>query len=687
MQYKSAHLQPILQNVLAEAVELLGAQSGSLMLLDPGTNELRISVAHGLPPDVIQRVRVRPGEGIAGWVLAHNRARLLKREERAADSLSSADRLASAISAPLRVERRTIGVLNVSGSRDGDFTRADVRVLMAFAGQAASAIENARLSESLQLKMHQLSALHRVGQALTSTLNLSRVLREVLRRATSILGARCGSIMLLSNDGQELRIASAVGLDRKVVRETRLAIGQGIAGVVAQSGVSIVLDKGTVDVRSASGRAREHADAAMCVPLRFHGRTIGVINISGPESGDNFGEEHLDFLTTLADQAAIAIENARLYRRLEQRVNLANRELIRANHLLAQEKSKIQAIVDGMADGVLVTNRQGRITFINPTAETMLSIPAAQAVGKGLKHWPAGKSLMALLEEAQQSDGMTIVKEVLVPGEERRVLSANISPQRDERGRPQGFIAVLTDITALKEISDAKTELVSFVSHELRTPITSIQGFAQTMRDAAPGELDRDLQNEFLDIILTESGRLLSMIGEMLDVSRMEAGRGLHLSLAPVDIPGLLQRAVTAQKAYTSRHDLVLQVEDGLPEITADADKVYQVVINLLSNAIKYSPNGGTVTTAALARGDRVRVSVTDQGLGIPPEMIGKLFQRYYRVETKAHTSIKGTGLGLFFVKGVVEAHGGAVWVESQLGKGSRFVFELPVLGPPERGA
>lgn len=681
MQTKPTRLQPILSSVLEQAMALLQARSGSLMFLDEQTRELRIAVARGLPPDVVSRVRVREGEGIAGWVLTHSRPRLLRRQQRAQDSLSSPEKLPSAISAPLRAGRRTIGVINISDPADGEFSASHVRLLTAFAGQAAAAVENARLYESLSAKMGELSAIYRIGQALTSSLNLSRVLREVVRRATKTMGAASGSVMLLGADHKDLRVAAAVGLDQRLVRQIRLPVGQGIAGVVAQTGQAIVLKQGTVDPRSAGGRGHDHADAAMSVPLRVRDRVIGVLNVSQKVGGGNFSEEDLEFLTTLAGQAAVAIENARLYRRLQQRVAAANQELISANHLLAQEKQKIQAIVDGMADGVLVVNRRGRVTFLNPAAEAMLGLSAANVLGKGLKRFAAGGTLLAVMEDAGQSEGMSIVKEIAVKGKEERVLSANVSSLLDGRQRLAGYIAVLTDVTALKEISDMKTDLVSFVSHELRSPITSIRGFADTLRSGWE-DLPVEMREEFCGIIASECDRLLSMVNEMLDVSRMEAGRELNLTLSPVDVPALLQRAVCTQRGYTTRHEVILEATPDLPMIHADADKLYQVLINLLSNAVKYSPDGGTITASASLRGDRVRISVADQGLGIPPEMIGKLFQRYYRVQTKAHTSIKGTGLGLFFVKGVVEAHGGSVWVESQYGKGSRFIFEVPVVPP-----
>jgi signal transduction histidine kinase len=643
------------------------------MLWDPQEGAMRIAVARGLPDEVVQAARVRPGEGIAGKVLAANRPRLLRSRERAAESLSPGDRLEAAVSAPLRLRGRPIGVINLSGF-GGDLDRSAVRVLMAFSGQAAAAIDQARLYDELKVRMARMEALRRVGQALTSSLNLSRVLRRVLGKATSLLGCRQGSLMLLTPDGQSLRIAASLGLPRDIVRSTRQPLGSGVAGRVAQTGEPVVLAAGVTDPGSA--RRSRPTTAAMSVPLRWRGRIVGVLNVSDRPEGGDFGPEDLEFLTALADQAALAIENARLYRRLQRKVSLANRELVLSNRQLEAQKGKLQAIIWGMADGVLVVDRRDRVVLLNPAAQAMLGIPAGEAVGRGLRRWPAGEGLAAVLAEARA--GMNVVKEI--PGGQGQTLLATVSVVSGLRGA-EGVV-VLTDVSELKRISDLKSELVSFVSHELRSPLTSILGFAQTMLNAQEDDFDKASRDEFHQIIIDESQRLLGMINEMLDVARLEAGRGLSLRLGPVDLEGLLRRVLASQAGVSEAHELVLDLDGALPPVRADGDKIYQVVTNLVSNAIKYSPEGGRVTASARLRGDRVVISVADQGLGIPPETLGRLFQRYYRVQTEKHTAVQGTGLGLYFCKGVVEAHGGSIWVESQYGKGSRFLFELPLSGP-----
>ncbi len=224
-----------------------------------------------------------------------------------------------------------------------------------------------------------------------------------------------------------------------------------------------------------------------------------------------------------------------------------------------------------------------------------------------------------------------------------------------------------------------KSEFVSTVSHELRTPLTSIKGFIRTLLDDIEGYYDRETQMEFYRIIDTECDRLVRLINDLLNLSRIESGRALDLVLAEVDLPELIGRVVDSQRSYTDRHEFQVVVAEDLPHIKADRDKLDQVLTNLLSNAIKYSPDGGTITIhARLTEGDKVSVSITDQGIGIPEDQIGRLFTRFHRVDSRDSRKQYGTGIGLYLVKHLIEAHRGEVSVTSEQGEGSTFTFVLP---------
>ncbi|NUP99219.1 MAG: GAF domain-containing protein [Armatimonadetes bacterium] len=319
-----------LSDVLRKATELLGAQRGSLLLLDPEQEVLTIAVAHGLSDEVVETTRVPLGEGIVGEVARTGQPRLLGRGVRAEDSLKEGDRsLPSALCVPLQVVGRTIGVLNVSDrAGGGNFTERDLDFLQALGRQAAMAINNARLYDAVKARAEALSALNTIGRALTGSLERDQVLGRVLQDALRLLDCRKGSLMLIQTEQDEdppydpqqpfvevageperfLQIVVAEGLPEEVVENTRIRLGEGIAGGVAATGEPAVLGQGEV----AEGSSSRDRSASLCLPLHAKEQIIGVLNLSDHIAGE-FSDEEIELAVTLAAQAATAIENAQLY--------------------------------------------------------------------------------------------------------------------------------------------------------------------------------------------------------------------------------------------------------------------------------------------------------------------------------------------------------------------------------------
>jgi PAS domain S-box-containing protein len=251
----------------------------------------------------------------------------------------------------------------------------------------------------------------------------------------------------------------------------------------------------------------------------------------------------------------------------------------------------------------------------------------------------------------------------------------SITPVHDGRGRVSHFIGVQSDITQRKEVEQLKNDLVATVSHELRTPLTSLRGFAELM-------LQRDFsipkQRQFLSIIHNEAVRLTALINDFLDIQRIESGRQTY-DFAYTELAPLLEETLAVFTRSESAHTLHTAILETMVLASIDVDRIRQVLTNLLSNAIKYSPQGGEITLGMRREGDEVVVWVSDQGMGIPSEVIPRLFNKFFRVDCKETRSINGTGLGLALVKAIIDAHGGRVWVESTLGVGSTFFFTLPI--------
>ena len=249
---------------------------------------------------------------------------------------------------------------------------------------------------------------------------------------------------------------------------------------------------------------------------------------------------------------------------------------------------------------------------------------------------------------------------------------------RNEEGKDLGVVAILNDITDIKNIERMKSAFVAMASHELRTPLTAIKGFVSTLlMDDSFAEEER---REFYSIIDQECDRLTRLINDLLNTARIEAGESLKPNYTRVDFRALLEKVLTIQRQATSRHTLKLDIQNDIPTIIGDEDKLDQVLTNLMNNAIKYSPNGGDITLACRAEGDQLVVSVTDHGMGIPKDHQGRVFEKFHRVNNEDNRKIYGTGLGLYLVKHLVESvHLGRIWVESEMGKGSTFLFTLPI--------
>jgi two-component system phosphate regulon sensor histidine kinase PhoR len=242
-----------------------------------------------------------------------------------------------------------------------------------------------------------------------------------------------------------------------------------------------------------------------------------------------------------------------------------------------------------------------------------------------------------------------------------------------------GVVAIFNDITEIRNVERMKTAFVSTVSHELRTPLTSIKGFVSTLLQDTEGYYDAETRQEFYGIIDSECDRLQRLIEDLLNVSRIESGRSLQMHWTTFDPLPSVEKVMQAQRSFTDKHQLVLNAPEQVPQILGDADKFDQMMTNLLSNAIKYAPNGGEVCITLQPEGDILRVSVADQGIGIPQDKLARVFEKFERVDDRDTRQAGGTGIGLYLVKHLVERHEGHIWVESEVGKGSTFIFEIPV--------
>ncbi|HEY2919155.1 MAG TPA: GAF domain-containing protein [Candidatus Binatia bacterium] len=561
-------IEPVLNTVAANAARLCEATDAQIRLIEG--DETRLVASFGTLPTA--ELRPNRPTSISGRAIlnretvhVHDAVEAVKSEfpETVAPQLG----VRTMLSTPMLREGTPIGVINIRRTEVRPFSEKQIKLLETFADQAVIAIENVRLFKELEERTRELArsvgelkALGDVGQAVSSTLDLQTVLSTIVGHAVQLSGTSGGVIYEYDEAAQEFHLRASFCIEGEVVRElqaTPVRLGQGATGQTASVRTPVQVPD-ILQEREYSGTrvrpilARLGYRSVLAVPLLREERIMGALTVWRKEAG-NFSPEVINLLQTFATQSALALQNARLFREIEDK----SRQIEAAN-----------------------------------------------------RH---------------------------------------------------------------------KSEFLANMSHELRTPLNAIIGFSEVLGERLFGELN-EKQAEYTDDILTSGRHLLSLINEILDLSKVEAGR-MELEVAAFDLPLAIDNARTFVRERATKHGITLDVavDDRLGDFVGDERKIKQILLNLLSNAVKFTPEGGRIGIDAKQTDGAVEISVTDTGIGIAPEDQPRIFEEFRQVGTDYAHKSEGTGLGLTLAKKFVELHGGRIWVESEIGKGSKFTFTLPM--------
>lgn len=362
---------------------------------------------------------------------------------------------------------------------------------------------------------------------------------------------------------------------------------------------------------------------------------------------------------------------------LARSINYMARQLKNNIDDITAEKNRIQAILSSMADGVIALDSWGQVILVNPAVEEIFGITLSASKGKNILRIIRNYELEKLLNQALET-GKSMQKQIQILTPEPRIFRVHLTPMRNNGSDRGGVVALLRDITERKRLEEMRSEFVANVSHELRTPLTSIRGFAETLLDGALE--DPKVARQFTEIINNESERLSRLIEELLNLSKIEDRRYIP-KRQPVDVLELVDNVVTILKPRAEEKNLNIKVNlpDRLPLAHGDPDMLTQVLIDLIDNAVSYTLPGGEININASVLQGEIKVDIQDSGIGIPPESLSRVFERFYRVDKARSREQGGTGLGLSIVKHIIDAHNGSVQVESKVGKGSTFSFIIPL--------
>ena len=624
------------------ATEAIGGDFGAVLMPEGGA--LAVAGAHELPDEVrcLTPPAVLVDAAADARVVAAPRVRV---DERFDPEWRNAP-FSALLAIPVEGGARGLVVVFFEESRS--FSGDDLELARHVAQATRAALVRSRSFESERMARTLSQQLARTGSSFAAELDPAAVLEELVGQATTLLGAHAGSVAVV--EGDEL-VTSAV-------------VGPGLEELVGERGPSTgSLAGDVIQLRAPVSRADVAGDAHaltdillaggyrsyLGVPLAGReGATRGVLAVYAADPR-TWRSEEIDALTALAGNASVALANAELY----QRVTL--------------EHEQSAAILSNVADGIVAVDRDGRVVVWNAAAERITGVPTSEAFGR--------TPFEVVQRELESETGGTNRLVAIMRGGEEVWLSLSEALMRDPSGAVAGRIFAFRDISAERVVDQMKSDFVSTVSHELRTPLTSIYGFAETLLRRDIGFSDEERET-FLRYIASESERLTGIVDALLNVARLDSGT-LEVDLVPTDLSELLLEAVsdTSVPALANGHRFVVDLDDEVPEVRADPDKLRQVVDQLVENAVKYSPAGAVVRVEARTRPDAVEITVADEGSGIPDSQVERIFDKFYR----GSDTQPGTGLGLFIAQGLVSAMGGTIWVHSEQGGGSRFTFALPV--------
>jgi len=503
-----------------------------------------------------------------------------------------------------------------------------------------------RMRERLRARLSELNLLLQINQSIAGSLDLRESLPPLLKGALTATNGGGARLVLPRDDGQHFIIAEGtLNAVLQTLDADLLRITENEGRLVLEN---LNRARTIFDVSKVGGKVQ----ALLALPLRQENHYLGVLWI-GFNKPHTFTETEVNFVSTLAGQAALAVSNSLLYEASEG------------------GRQRLQAILASSPDAVIVTDRRERILLINPAAESIFNLNGNAVMGQPLSSAINKPELLEAIRGNIQINAPTQV--TLTDG---RTMFASASPIHSADGSLLGQVAVLRDVTYFKQLDELKSEFVATVSHDLRVPLTFMRGYTTML--PMVGQLNPK-QTEFNQKIMIGIEQMSELVEDLLDLNRIEAGVGL--AREECHIEEMISTVVSNLRNNATSKEITLttQVASNLPSLSGDKTLLRQAISNLLDNAIKYTSKNGKINVIAELREQSVVVAVQDSGVGIAPSDQTRLFEKFFRVKQRETAGVKGSGLGLAIVKSIIERHGGKIWVESRLGQGSTFYFALQI--------
>ena len=670
-------ISTLLQSVLERAVGLLGVSHGELAIYEPEAEELMIAASHNVGKQDTTGTRMAVGEGAMGHVARTGEPLVIPNygEWNGRSDQYETVEFVGVMVAPLLIGGRLVGALAfMDKNPERRFDDEDVRLLNMFARHAAIAIDNAQLFTAVRRRSTEQDALLETLKDLSGELELSKVLHRVVERAVTLLGVAGGELATWDPAGRDLEIVASHNMGTNAVG-TRMAIGDGAMGRVAETNEPLVIP----DYQEWASRSAKYTQSVvqtvMAAPLMIGSRLVGVIAAVHSDPSREFGTEDLRLLELFAPQAAIAIENARLFTE-SRRQQKYFEELVR--------NSPVAIVTLDTSHDVLSCNPAFETLFgytqdeiLGHNLDDLITTPETRVDAMGYTRQALARNPVKIISQRRRKDGRSLDVEILgVP-----VLID---------GEPQGLMALYHDITELLQAREAaetansaKSQFLANMSHELRTPLNAIIGYSEMLAEETADDGNEEYVPD-LEKIGAAGKHLLTLINEILDLSKIEAGK-MELFLEEFDGDAMVEEVLTTIRpvANGNGNELELIRQDSIGLMRADVVKVRQILFNLLSNACKFTEQGKvSLEVKGLAADgrnrERISFAVRDTGIGMTEEQLGRLFAAFSQADVSTTRRYGGTGLGLVISRRFARMMGGDVDVSSAPGEGSVFTLVLP---------
>lgn len=521
--------------------------------------------------------------------------------------------------------------------------------------------ENETLSAELRDRAGQLAAINTVATSVGHSLDLDETLQTVLTSVLDVIPVDAAGISLVDEAADELVLRAQRGWKQDFVTQPmRIPLGEGMSGEVVHSDRVMITGDVADDPRLAIKRfASEGVQAMAMVPMHARGRVVGILSVMHYQPYE-FSPQQLDVLQAIADQAGMALDNARLYESVKE------------------QSSRLSAVLDATGDAIIATDAHGRINLLNAAAQHLFHLHNSNLTGVAVADAPLPAALREGVARAfdHAREGSTLF-DLTVGG---RYLSVVVSPVDSHEGHAKGWVIVAREVTHLRQAEQARLSFIEAAAHDLRNPLGATLSALKMLEEdmaAVPGS------QQIVEIALTSVYRMQDLIDSLLNLEHIE--NGADFTFVQLDLGELIEDCVLniSPSLQEKQQSIETDLADDLPSLEGDPNWLYRALLNLLNNAHKYTPAGGRIKVRAFCQDPNICVEVCDNGPGIPADQQSRIFERFYRVP-RTDDSIKGSGLGLAIVKSVAERHGGRVFVQSRQGQGSTFGLVLPLKPAPD---